>query len=196
MLPGKSFYFCTVRIKMKRYLGIFLIWLFYSCAKETDYSPDSHLTPQEKDAIITKIVRYVSSKPENVSDLQKFESRYDSFYLQKASAIRFEQYYPANDYSYFLISQPASSLVEKRHATGGRLKLSDSGEVIDYEEIFRTWKMVPDTLKSRSYLLFDKMVKREPLDSYYTKNSNGIDYIEFPDDRTYYDKNARTWKVK
>jgi hypothetical protein len=122
--------------------------------------------------------------------------KYDSFYQQKASQIRFEQYFPKDDYYYFLISQPASSLVEKRHATGGRFQLNDKGEITTYEEIFRTWKMIPDTLRARSYLLFDKMVNAESLEPYYTQNSKGVDYIEFPDETTFYDVNSREWKVK
>jgi hypothetical protein len=173
-----------------------LFFFVVSCGQKKDYNPNTYLNPHEKDAIITTIVRYAAPRPDNVPDADKFNPRYDSFYLKKASQIRFEQYVAKDDDFYFLISQPAPSLIEKRHATGGRFQLNDKGEMIEYEEIFRTWKMVTDTLKTRSYFLFDKMVSGESLEPYYTKNSKGVDYIEFPNDRVYYDVAERKWKVK
>jgi hypothetical protein len=56
--------------------------------------------------------------------------------------------------------------------------------------------MVPDTLAKREIILFDKLVRGEALESYLTKNSKGIEYIEFPDEHTYFDKGARQWKIK
>ena len=182
-------------MRTKFFVVLVVLIGFYSC-KQKNYDPNAYLTPHQKDAIVSSIVRYTAKKPENVSDAEKFATKYDSFYLEKARQIRFEQYFPKGDDFYFLISQPAPSLVEKRHATGGRFQLSDKGEMTEYEEIFRTWKMTPDTLKVRSYFLFDKMVNGEPLEPYYTANSKGIDYIEFPDDRTYFDKTSRSWKIK
>ncbi len=87
-------------------------------------------------------------------------------------------------------------MVDKRVATGGRFKVTTNGKLDEYEEVFRTWKMVPDTLKERSLFLFDKLVKGEALDSYETRNSSGIEYIEFPDEKTYFDKDAKQWKTK
>lgn len=185
----------NLRICLYTALSVFSFFVL-SCDQRKDYNPNTYLNPHQKDAIITTIVRYAAPRPDNVPDADKFNPRYDSFYLGKASRIRFEQYFAKGDDFYFLISQPAPSLIEKRHATGGRFRLSDKGEMTEYEEIFRTWKMVPDTLKIRSYLLFDKMMRLESLEPYYTRNSKGVDYIEFPNDRVYYDVGERKWKVK
>lgn len=177
--------------------GIFLLLFFavVSC-KEKTYEPGDHLTEAERHAIIQTIVRYAAKGPENVSEAERFDRKHDTFYNEKVSQIRLERYYPKGDDFYFLITQPASSLVEKRHATGGRFRLSEGGELTEYEEIFRTWKMQPDTLNRRSYVLFEKMVNDESLEAYFTKNSKGVDFIEFPDDNTYYDVASRSWKMK
>jgi hypothetical protein len=81
-------------------------------------------------------------------------------------------------------------------ATGGKFILNEANKIEEYEEVFRTWKMVPDTLAKREMVLFDKLVKGESLQPYETKYSNGVEYIEFPDDNTYYDKEAKQWKTK
>jgi hypothetical protein len=183
----------TIRIRTC-YATLLAIVLF-QCEQQQTYAPDSRLNAQEKDALMMQIIRYATKGPENVSGKEKFDHKYDAYYQQRASQTRLEAYYTKDDQHYFLISQPAPSLVEKRNATGGKLKLDSDGKLIAYEEVFRTWKMLPDTLKERSFILFDKMVKGESLDPYLTKNSN-LEYIEFPDDRTYYDKVSRTWRVK
>ncbi len=172
-----------------------IVGLLTQCSTRT-YDPDKILSPQEKDELMMSIVRYLSKPPENVGAQEKFDTKYDEYYQERASSCRLERYYRNGDDQYFLVSQPAPSLTEKRHATGGKLVKGNDGKVTSYEEIFRTWKMVPDTLRRRSYMLFDKMVTGKPLEVYQTKNSMPEEYIEFPDERTYFDKEDREWKVR
>jgi hypothetical protein len=167
-----------------------------SCGSKHEYDPSGSLTAREKDAIMTSTVRYFAKRPEDASEANKFDPKYDKYYQEKIKETRFEKYYATEEYYYFMVTQIAPSLIEKRHATGGRFKLNDQGEITYYEEVFRTWKMVPDTLARRSSILFDKMVKGEPLEQYQTKNSKGTEYIEFPDDVVYYDTSVRQWKMK
>jgi hypothetical protein len=61
--------------------------------------------------------------------------------------------------------------------------------------IFHALKMPPAVVKTRSLFLFDLLVRGESLEPYYSKNK-GDQYIEFPDERTYYDKVDRSWKTK
>ena len=175
------------------------IIILFACACESspDYRPESYLDPKKKDKVLDKIIRYAGKLPEKVTDSLKFNNKYDSYYEELASKHRFTHYYISdNGEHFFMLKRPAPSLQEKYVATGGRMRFNEADSLIAYEELFRTWKLVPDTLARRSALLFDKMVKGESLDPYLTKNSGGIEYIEFPDDRTYYDKISRTWKLK
>lgn len=179
---------------MKNSSILFLILvLFAQCGGKFD--PDASLNPREKDELMMKIIRYVAKAPENVSATEKFKSDYDAYYQERASQCFLEQYYATDKTAYFLVSQPAPSITEKRHATGGKIIFNDDGSIQEFEEVFRTWKMVPDTLKKRSYFLFSRMVKGETLDPFYAKKT-GDQYIEFPDDNTYYDKASRSWKTK
>jgi len=179
-----------------RNILIITILLASACSTKNDYNPASSLSAREKDAVMTTIIRYFARRPEGATEADKFDPKYDKYYQEKAKETRFEMYHATDEYYYFLVTQVAPSFVEKRHATGGKFKLNDNGEITYYEEVFRTWKMVPDTLKTRSGFLFDKMVKGEPLERYQTKNSKGVEYIEFPDDKVYYSADQRTWLVK
>jgi hypothetical protein len=172
-------------------LGAVLI----SCNKKDNYDPDKYLNSLDKDKFVSAVIRYSVKPPEGVNDEMKFDPKYNAYYLDKASRVKLERYYPVKDEIFFLLSQPAPSLTEKRNATGGLAKFSDDGKLIQYEEVFRTWKMIPDTLKVRSYFLFDKMVKGESLEPYLTKSA-GDQYIEFPDDKVFYDVENRRWTVR
>jgi hypothetical protein len=179
----------------KAWLIFTVAFVFLQCSPGNKYDPDTSLSAAEKDKLKMTIIRYVARAPENVGPTEKFKTEYDAYYQERASLCFLEQFYQAGNTQYFLVTQPAPSLAENRHATGGKLVLNDDGSVAEYEEVFRTWKMVPDTLKKRSYVLFDKMVKGESLEAFYTARM-GDKYIEFPDDRTYYDKSAREWKTR
>ena len=181
---------------MKRiWLLVFVTIVCVNCSRTNDYNPDNSLTALEKDELKMTIIRYVARPPENVTREEIFNKEHDAYYQERASVSFLEQYHKNGDTRYFLLTQPAPSLVEKRHATGGRVVLNDDGSIAEYEEIFRTWKMVPDTLRERSYFLFDKMVRGESLEPFYSAVT-ADKYIEFPDERTYYDKSAREWRTK
>ena len=172
-----------------------MILLLLGCSK--GYNPEDHLSVQEQYDQVWKIIRYLARAPENVSGPERFYRGYDPYYQEQASLHRLDAYFIDTEGThFFLISRRAPSLQEKRVATGGKLRQDDAGNLTYYEEVFRTWKMPDSTLAYKSVMLFDKMVNNESLEPYLTKNSWPEEYIEFPDERTFYDVEARTWKGK
>lgn len=171
-----------------------IAFIAFSCSN--DYNPSSHLDAKEQDATMNKIIRYMAKAPEGLTMQERFYAAYDSYYQEQKSLHRLDAYFIKDGVNYFLVSRPAPSLTEKRVSTGGRMKFNDAGELTEYEEVFRTWKMPDTVLIKKSLMLFDKMVKDESLEPYLTKNSMPEEYIEFPDEHTYFDKTARSWKQK
>lgn len=182
---------------MKIFLpGLFLL-TFVSCSVESEkYSPDRYFSSKDKEALLWIMIRYLGKAPEGVSLDDRFNVSYDSSYLEQMKLMSIDAWYKNGNTHFFMVSKTAASLVDKRVATGGKLVFEDEGGLKEYEEVFRTWKMVPDTLKKRSMLLFDKMVQNESLKEFETRYSQGVDYIEFPDESTYYDRKERAWKIK
>ena len=175
---------------------LLVVSIFQSCNQKRNYNPDSILSVKEKDRVLMSIIRYIGKSPENVGVNERFDSKHDIHYLDIASRHRFDQYYiAANGTHYFLISRPAPSLFEKRVAIGGKLKFDENGQVLEFEEVFRTWKLKEEDLKVKGNLLFDLMVNDRDLSPYYRINSSE-EYIEFPDEHNYYDKIERMWKAK
>jgi hypothetical protein len=180
---------------MKKLSIFFLLLTSLSCQNKKSYLPSDHLSPQEEDKFMGSVMRYVSDLPRGASHETKFAAEHNEHYQEQQSRHRLDSYFPSKDKTiYFLISRGAPSLVEKRVAIGGKLKLALDGTIAEYEEVFRTWKMKPDVLKQRAEFLFDQMVKGENLDRY-QPNKTSEEWIEFPDGRVYYDTKSRQWKT-
>lgn len=180
---------------MKRIVVMFVATaLLASCG--SSYDPDDHLTVQEQDKMMSLVIRYISKAPDGITFEERFYKAYDEYYAEQQARHRLDAWYTNGDEHFFLVSRQAPSLVEKRVATGGKLRIGADGNLAEYEEVFRTWKMIPDSLNTRSVFLFDKMVKSESLEPYLTKNSMPVEYIEFPDDNTFFDRDARVWKTR
>lgn len=176
-------------------LPIFIGAVLLGCSSSKDYNPDSHLSIMEKDKVMTAVIRYLAKPPEGY-EAERFDKKHDAYYLEVAGRHKIANYYiDSKGVHYFLISRPAASLMEKRVATGGKARFDKDWNLIDYEEVFRTWKMKDEELNKKGLFLFDRMVKGESLEPYQMPNSTE-EYIEFPDPRTYYDKSSRDWKVK
>ncbi|MBM3176996.1 MAG: hypothetical protein FJZ78_03220 [Bacteroidetes bacterium] len=180
----------------KKFIPQIFLGIFFIACTGRGYEPGLHLTLHEQKIFVQRIIRLAARTPESLGSGDRFDARYDSFYLDQASKHQMEAYFKNGKREYFMLSRPAPSLFEKRVAIGGYVVFNEQGGIDDYEELFRTWKMVPDTLKRRSSFLFEKMVKGESLKPWETVNSGGIEFIEFPDDRTYFDKASRTWKMR
>lgn len=166
-----------------------------SCAK--GYKPSEYLSAKQQDEMMWKIIRYLAKPPEGLTKPERFYKGYDPYYQEQQARYRLDSYYIGEkDAHYFLVSRVAPSIQEKRVATGGIVKFDENGKLIEYEEVFRTWKMKDADLKVKAKKLFDLMVKGESLEKYQTKFTTPAEYIEFPDDVNYFDKVEREWKQK
>lgn len=189
----RSFYFYVV--KVSKLITLISFCILIGCSRAS-YEPDDQLSKEAQDNFKWKIIRFAGRSPESLTFQERFYPQYDSHYREQQFLHILEAYYEKDEVTYFMLSRKAPSLFDKRVAIGGVVKFNVSGEISYYEEIYRTWKMNPDTLKRRSGLLFAQMVEGKSLEPYYTKNSNGIEYIEFPDDRTVFDVKERIWKLR
>jgi hypothetical protein len=147
--------------------------------------------------LLRRIIRYVGKLPPRATHETKFASRFDEYYTELAERHRIDLYYQdeASQQGYLLVSRIAPSLYVKRVATGIRLQLTGDS-LAYYEEVFRTWKMPEEELAEKGGMLFTKMVKGEDLSPYYPQNSGQEEFIEFPDENTYYDAGKRVWVMK
>lgn len=184
-----------------RFVCFFLILFGFTQACTTkavrDYTPGNYLSDSEQTEVKHKIIRYLAKAPRRVVvDSLKLDTAFNQHYIRQTANHNFIAYYISDKKEhFFLISRIAPSLEEKWVATGGVMRFDDNQNLVEYEEIFRTWKLPKSLMEERSKYLFDLMVKNEDLSPYYTKTS-GFNYIEFPDEHVSFDKKSRSWKSK
>ena len=184
---------------MKKNFTFFILLFLFSCQKENYViTPTNYLSVSEQEDFIYSVSRYINKLPSKATNKTKFDSIFDEEYKDAAKKNELLFYYfdKENDEIYFAITKIAPSLKLKRVATVGKLKKNKNGEIINYEEEFRTWKMEVPELKNKTKTLFETYIKGNDLKPFYTENSKGEFYIEFPDRNTYYDKKSRTWVSK
>ena len=177
------------------YPFLFVLFLI-SCEKKDPYDPSNYLSPEEQTGMLWKTIRYSTQLAPTATHKTKFDTTFNWYYERAVNEYDIRAWYKnETGDQYFLMSRQARSITPMREAIGGKLRLDDQGNLTEYEEIFRTWKMPDEQMKPRALMLFDKMVKGESLEPYYPKNT-GDQYIEFPDARFYFDKAARRWRDK
>jgi hypothetical protein len=171
--------------------------LALSCSTSNSYAPEKHLITEEAEKqFLLSIIRYTGRMPKKATSLTKYDATFQAYYEEEISYYEVEKYHVnARNEHYFLVSRPARSLHEKRVATGGKLTYDSAGQISYYEEVFRTWKMKVSELEEKSSLLFDLMVKGKDLSAYYPQNSEE-EWVEFPDDKVYYNTMAREWRLR
>jgi hypothetical protein len=173
-----------------------LVWfliLTLSCNNASEHS-DKCFSRAEQLSIIRQCVYFSVKLPPGATHETKFNSEFDHYFDVAASEydLRACVVVPDSTY-YFLMTRKARSIWPAREAIGGKLKVNSRLRVEEYEEVFRTWKMTEDSLNARAFELFDLMVNGKDLTPYRSKYK-GDRYIEFPDDRFYFDKQDRRWK--
>jgi hypothetical protein len=176
------------------YLFLLLVLSVACRTRKHTYDPANYLSPSEQTEVMQKIIRYVAKPPRRVLGDEKFDTLYDDHYNLQIRLHELLAYYIDNNGEhYFLVARQAPSTDVKWIATGGKMRFGKGGELTEYEEVFRTWKLKRPDMESRAKYLFDLMVKGEDLSPYYTDKA-GFNYIEFPDEHVYFDKQARRWK--
>lgn len=183
--------------KSFRTVFFFVLILFVArCITDKNYVASRYLSATEQRQFIQNIIFYIGDLPQTANHRSKFDQKYNDHYSKQLERFRLDKYFEANDgYIYFEVSRLAPSFKIKRVATGGRLKYDSKNTIIEYEELYRTWKMSENDLELKTAILFQKMINGEDLSPYYTANSSE-EYIEFPDDMVTFNKDLRCWVSK
>lgn len=170
--------------------GVIII-LLAACGDPKE--PSTYFSKEDQDYIVLQCVRYSAKRAPNATHETKFKAEFDEYYSLAAKETDFRRCFKESDDNYFfLMTRKARSIWPAREAIGGKMKVNKDGKLLDYQEVFRTWKMTEDTLNTRAFELFDRMTKGEDLTPFRTKYK-GDRYIEFPDDRNLWNKEKRKW---
>ena len=174
-------------------LACLLSTMIQSCGRVSN-DPDKVFSKAQQDSIIRQSVYYSVKLAPGATQQTKFNSEFNWYYDAATQEYDWRACVPAQDsVFYFLMTRKARSIWPAREALGGKMKINSQLKIQEYEEVFRTWKMAEDSLNARAFELFDLMSAGKDLTPYRSKYK-GDRYIEFPDDRFYFDKHASRWR--
>ena len=178
---------------LAHYALMALLLIAGSCQKDF-HDPDQFFSRDQQRKIIRQSVLYSTKLPPNATHETKYDSIFNWYYDIATAEYDIRACKPIGDGKYYyLMTRKARSIWPAREAIGGTFKVDQQDSLLDYNEEFRTWKMAEDSLNVRAFELFDLMVAGNDLAPYRTKYK-GDRYIEFPDDRWYFNKKDKRWR--
>lgn len=176
---------------MKKLLVVVLL-ATVACSKNKSTDPADFLNEFERKGLMLEIVHYAAKLAPRASHETKFDPEFDDYYSSQAADYKWLEMAPRKEGGYyFLISRPARSITPMIEGIGGYFRI-DKDSLVEYNEVFRTWKLPEDVFEPRGQMLFDRMVAGKDLSIYYPQFT-GDQYIEFPDNRFVFDKEKRVW---
>lgn len=182
---------------MKPFIVLVILSLSFSCNNSSIIlQPESYLTPEEIDQFKYEIIRYVEKVAKKADHTTKFNTTFDDYYKSKSKDLDLQFYYKSKDTVYFAVTKIAPSIKLKKVATGGKIVKDKNGDIAYYEETFRTYKMEVPILLEKTELIFQDLIKGKDITKYEFKNTNPEEFIEFPDENTFYDSMERIWISK
>ena len=172
---------------------VLLLLAAIACGKSNSDDPNDYLSEFERKGLMIEIVHYAAKLAPRAKHSTKFDPQFDEYYSAVATDYKWVAMRPRQEGGYYyLISRPARSINPMFEGIGGYFKV-ENDSLVEYDEVFRTWKLPQEDLDARGKMLFDRMVTGRDLSIYYTK-FQGDKYIEFPDGKYVFDKEKRLWK--
>lgn len=179
----------------KFYFLLFISSILLACSPSNNQIPlEVKLASEEIENFKYEVIRYAGKLAPRSTEETKFSPAFDEYYQELAQKHDLKAYHVHDSKVYFLLTRLAPSIHLKKVAIGGVLEKDESGKITHYEEVFRTFKMEEEELLNKSHVLFNLMVNNGDLSPYYFENSNGVEYIEFPNDNVFYNKENRKWE--
>lgn len=176
--------------------GCCLLFFLVAC-NQPEIGAETQLSKAEQDSFVYSLIRYIGKLPGKVNHSNKFSSEFDDYYKELSKKHQLRYYYKdKGGKEYYSITRIAPSIIEKYVSVNGMLLRDKAGKIIQFEEIFRTWKMPLNEQLEVTEKLFREMLAGKDLSKYYPENSGKAYIIEFPNAEVYYDKVKQQWVSK
>ncbi len=151
--------------------------------------------------LMDSLLPFIAKRPDSSASMNRFDTTFKSYYLQQKQLKQYQfthAFVAENGYEYVMVKRLEPSLKHNKFsAVCVRFKRLTNGQldVSTYEELFWTWKMLPELLLEKSDVLFEQAIQEKDLSAYQPEHSDG-EWIEFPGNGVVYDKVNQTWVSK
>ena len=168
-----------------------IVLAFAGCKKAEEFKIDKYFSLQQQDSLLVNMVTYIGKKPKLADWQTRHEPQHEEYYKNLSKSFKFIYYHIADDSThYYYLVRPARSTKGNTRGVGGRFKLGESFQLIDFEEIFNTPILPEQELVEVGRTLFVELITTGNIDRYLNNRS----LIEWPDDRLMYDRVKKEWR--
>lgn len=181
---------------MKYFIFVGILLGFVACQSAQNFRQNLPSTQ-----LLDSLMPFMAKRPDSATSVNRFEACFKSYYQQQKQEkqYQFTHAFKANNgYEYLMVKRLEPSLKHNKFsAVCIRFKRLNNGQLDpkSYEELFWTWKMLPEQLLEKSDVLFEQAIQENDLSVYQPEQSEG-EWIEFPGNGVVYDKVNQTWVSK
>ena len=181
---------------MRIFIFIFSIiaLIFFSCGNNSaEYDPLNTFDASQRDSLLTDLITYIYVKPSGADQQTKFSSEFRQRYVEQLPKFKWLRHHlEESGEHYFYLIRPARNVHGHKRGVCGKFRLDEAGKIIDFEELFNTPMIPEEEAVKKGEEMFAWLVKKGDFKKYYLNK----EYIEFPDERSFYDKKLLEWSYK
>jgi len=183
---------------MSRYCYIifsFVMVLFLSFCSEKVLLPEENceITSIHPDSLLADLVTYIYRPPERVPAKDRFQDQYRKWFVESSDLFDWIHCHKSETgIYYFYMKRPARNIHGHQRGVGGKFRLSESGQISDFEETFNTYMISSEEIIKLGPKFISTLVEFDTIPS----DSDLWKKIEFPNDASFYDKEIYEWSYK
>jgi len=141
------------------------------------------------DSLLTGLIIRIYRRPAGSSVVTRFESRFRNWYVEQLPRFEWMAHQYNNDNHFFLIKRPARNIHGHIRTVGGIFRLNEKNEISYFQEVFNTPMLPENEARVKGALIFNNWMETGSIEKYYLNEH----FIEFPDERTYYNTSSLEW---
>ncbi len=172
----------------------FLLISITSCNEgQKPDDPLKSFTEQQRDSLLADIITYIYVKPSGADKQTRFTDEFRSYYVEQLPKFNWLWHHESASGEHLLyLIRPARNIHGHKRGVCGKFRLDATGKIAAFEELFNTPIMPEEEVAKKGKVLFAEVLKTGGFDKYHLNK----DFIEFPDERTFYDKEILEWSYK
>ncbi len=160
-----------------------------SCKKDK-YDINNYYPQNLQDTLMTNIIINIYKVPKGVRKEDKHLVEYRHLYVKEIPKFKFVHYFIDQDSThYFYLIRPARNIHNHKRGVVGKYKVDSNLNLLDFEEILNTPMLAEEEIIEKGKYLWADLMYYKHVNRY----SLNKHYIEFPDERTRYDKVKKEW---
>lgn len=162
-----------------------------SCERPSKYDASRYFDKATQDTIMTNIITNIYKVPKGADPKRKRELEYRKLYANQLPQFQFVHYHidQRDSVHYFYLIRPARNEKGYKRGVLGKYRVDRDNNLLDFEEIANTPMLPENEILEKGEFLWDDLMYYGNIDRYYLNKA----FIEFPDDRTRYDRVKKEW---